>query len=716
MALVTPDLILQPFANSGTKTAPPQTSAAGFVNFQDGYTSFYEISLAANDPNAKPVERAAQNYMFNLSTTHAQAWQGMSIAPWYASMTGGYAQNAMVVRENSSGVASVYKSLTSANINDPLSSPTTWEYQPYAYEMIANIPMPAGGANGSSGLQLTVAFDANALGNGTYEVVSDSLAASASNLPAIPGSTALAGMMEVLVWTYSNTTYTLQRYSDRGGNVFTRGATGTTFTNWDIKYGYGAAQAGRGQYVATTGSANTYAAALSPAPTALENGMEVRVRINVANTGATTFNLNGLGARSVVGQGLSALQGGELVVAGQATLRYDSAKAAWVLVGSAGGAVQTQAVTGSLQVPNLQQIQQLITAAALTDVDWTDVVNKPDVAIQNTVATFSGIEVSAASPFVDFHYGSSAADYTARLIADAPNQLSVWAAALTTAPVASFGSGQITFNASFLQTASQYMNSGGIFFGTSKTSGTSTTGQVAAITCAADGLYFSGQSGGAFTTRFVVYNNGSPAYFDKRPTFAGATPWDSSNFAPSSKVSLSASNSSSGTQLGYGGYGAINTLADGQANSLVLNNGANNAASANLAFLRSGVYGVFLGLDIDNVMKIGGWSMGAVSYPILHTGNLAQYLPSIMASLAYNEVGSYGLFRAYGGTTTAYQPILPGVAFAGSNMMYCSTGWSLGTGDARAIIPPGTWRAMSHIYNYDNNVATDSIGVFQRIA
>lgn len=49
----------------------------------------------------------------------------------------------------------------------------------------------------------------------------------------------------------------------------------------------------------STGSSNTYAATISPAPTALADGMVVRFRANHANTGAATFNLNSLGAVNI---------------------------------------------------------------------------------------------------------------------------------------------------------------------------------------------------------------------------------------------------------------------------------------------------------------------------------------------------------------------------------------------------------------------------------
>lgn len=47
-----------------------------------------------------------------------------------------------------------------------------------------------------------------------------------------------------------------------------------------------------------------------------------------------------------------------------------------------------------------------------------------------------------------------------------------------------------------------------------------------------------------------------------------------------------------------------------------------------MSFHRTSTYAVNFGLDTDNVLKVGGWSMGAVKYPILHTGNITANVPS----------------------------------------------------------------------------------------
>ena len=75
-------------------------------------------------------------------------------------------------------------------------------------------------------------------------------------------------------------------------------------------------------YIASTGTANTYSITLSPAPTSYFEGMAVSVKINVANTGASTINVNGLGAKSIKDINGDALTSNALKVDIPYTLRY----------------------------------------------------------------------------------------------------------------------------------------------------------------------------------------------------------------------------------------------------------------------------------------------------------------------------------------------------------------------------------------------------------
>lgn len=218
------DVIIQPFANSGNVTAPPQTDPNDFVNWTLGYTSDYEINLASGNPQAKGVERAVQNYMFNLLTTIGKAWQQAGIPPWLA-IPGGYQKNVVVIRQNGSSVWVPYRSLVAGNTTDPLTSPTSWEYVQSSGEMLKNIPMPAGGSGGSSAELVSAATDFNTFTTGTFEFSSDAVTSGSPNSPS-----SLAGMLEIKQW---GTNIAVQRFLDRSGTVYARGYLAGTWTAWN---------------------------------------------------------------------------------------------------------------------------------------------------------------------------------------------------------------------------------------------------------------------------------------------------------------------------------------------------------------------------------------------------------------------------------------------------------------------------------------------------
>ncbi len=88
-------------------------------------------------------------------------------------------------------------------------------------------------------------------------------------------------------------------------------------------------------YAVATGTANTYAVTLSPAPTAYADGMAVCVKINVASTGASTVNVNGLGAKTILDSLGNAITAGGLKAATPYTLRYNGTN--FIVQGKGGG-------------------------------------------------------------------------------------------------------------------------------------------------------------------------------------------------------------------------------------------------------------------------------------------------------------------------------------------------------------------------------------------
>lgn len=104
------------------------------------------------------------------------------------------------------------------------------------------------------------------------------------------------------------------------------------------------------------GTANALTATLTPAPTSYTDDLTVIVRVASNNTGATTLNVNGLGATTVVGAAHQALQGGELVAGGFACFAYSQSLTQFVLLWATGGAEQVAPATQSQHAVQLQQV------------------------------------------------------------------------------------------------------------------------------------------------------------------------------------------------------------------------------------------------------------------------------------------------------------------------------------------------------------------------
>jgi hypothetical protein len=82
-------------------------------------------------------------------------------------------------------------------------------------------------------------------------------------------------------------------------------------------------------YAGTASGTDTYTASLTPASLALVAGQTVRAIFTNANTGAATFNLNALGATSIVKDVSTALAAGDISAGELCELVYDGTN--WVL-------------------------------------------------------------------------------------------------------------------------------------------------------------------------------------------------------------------------------------------------------------------------------------------------------------------------------------------------------------------------------------------------
>lgn len=348
MALIKPEFLLRPFADTGNIEQVPQTSSTGFVNFTDGYTSQYEISLAASNPQAKAVERPIQNYLFRTLTQNAMAWQRMSFAAWQSSADGnanGYDKGAFVLRAAASGEALLYRSLVDANLSDSISAPTSWELQPTVADTVSRIPMPHGGAAGVSARVITTGTNFNTISLGTFEVANDTVAAACQNLPVYPGLTASAGVLEVVTWNDAAiggaNVFIWQRYTDRTGVTAVRSSANSAWANWSFKPSLQQVQAGAQNYLVMTStntSGQAFTGATTPAPSALVDGMELKVIVaGAGNAANATFNFAGLSANApIFGASGARVTANELRLGASATLRW-SAGVGWLVMNVSGG-------------------------------------------------------------------------------------------------------------------------------------------------------------------------------------------------------------------------------------------------------------------------------------------------------------------------------------------------------------------------------------------
>lgn len=104
-----------------------------------------------------------------------------------------------------------------------------------------------------------------------------------------------------------------------------------------------------------TGTANAYSVSYSPPITALKDGMVLWFKAANANTGASTLNVNGLGAQPLVGGAHSALQGGEIIANGKCQVVWNATLSSFVLIECTGGALQVAPATQSQHAVQLGQ-------------------------------------------------------------------------------------------------------------------------------------------------------------------------------------------------------------------------------------------------------------------------------------------------------------------------------------------------------------------------
>lgn len=185
------------------------------------------------------------------------------------------------------------------------------------------------------------------------------------------------------------------------------------------------------------------------------------------------------------------------------------------------------------------------------------------------------------------------------------------------------------------------------------------------------------------TGAVTIAGDGSAVAMGNRPTWqvngTGSffTPWDSGNFAPSNYLARNANTDISGGNTYFQSTAQPNianiSSSGNDDKCLTISNGANNAASAVMQFHRIGLYAAYFGLDTDNNWRVGGRSMGANSWKIVHEGvgnaTLTGYLN--IAGSNTTSYSGYGYLNTSGAGTTPGSSGSVGVSLSCSGRITC---------------------------------------------
>ncbi len=105
-------------------------------------------------------------------------------------------------------------------------------------------------------------------------------------------------------------------------------------------------------YAASAAGSDTYEITLSPVPTAYHNGMTLRFKADVANTGAATLNVNSLGAVAIVTSVGTALVTGDIVANQVVEVIYNSTGPVFELVNPASMVILATTYTNGTTTKN----------------------------------------------------------------------------------------------------------------------------------------------------------------------------------------------------------------------------------------------------------------------------------------------------------------------------------------------------------------------------
>lgn len=334
-----------------------------------------------------------------------------------------------------------------------------------------------------------------------------------------------------------------------------------------------------------------------------------------------------------------------------------------------------------------------ILIAKLATVDWSNVTNAPtDLVSLNTSPSLSGLELNSATPSIDFHFNGDSSDYNFRLVNGVDGGLQF---VNKTATLLTVGPGDIGASVKFLAKAALVVWSQA---GNGSLNFHSADGATLDYCFKHDDTSFSLYAypeGKAGVLALSMARATGAISFSARPTFAGATPFDSLNFDPTKKADAAT------TLEGYGITDAVlaseysqtistlNSQVETANTQITAANEAIETKQDNLGFtpVRQGG-GVS---QLDNPLLIG-WDGTAVRVTVdaadqgalLTDANLSSYLPAKLVAMGVGEIGTYGFFRNGTSSTNA-----AGTLVSGGSLAYGSTGSYSGA-------PAGTWRCAGY--------------------
>lgn len=152
------------------------------------------------------------------------------------------------------------------------------------------------------------------------------------------------------------------------------------------------------------------------------------------------------------------------------------------------------------------------------------------------------------------------------------------------------------------------------------------------------GVVFLNQNG----NRNLYYDGVQYNLVDAELMINGSRAWHAGNFNPANYQPAGdylfnrTRNTTEGLQFASGSpptISDINESGNSDKVALTIGNNGNVAASAVIQFHREGEFAAFFGLDTDNEWRVGGRSMGRVSYRLWHEGN---FDPNYAVDLATN--------------------------------------------------------------------------------